>query len=104
MELTAKELHLLRFTVERESSFNFDIIDITKSFDEQSWEAGDAWYGYPELREYVAKYGEAMGVDVKAAKGGLGSLFKKGFFCDGGDGMLCVGHEEFSRICEALNA
>ena len=100
--LTAKETHLLHYIVDNPSTFNDDCVDFSEPFDAQSWEAGDEWYGYPEIEAYVAKHGKAMGVDVNAAKGVLGSLVKKGYLLTGEDGFIVITRRQFNMIYKAL--
>lgn len=96
--LTEKEEMVLRAIIAK-SNFNFNKLDITKSWEEQRLEDPDNFWAFADVKDY------GCGMDKQATRGVFGSLVKKGCMSiSDNDGCTWIGidEEEFGRIREYL--
>lgn len=68
--LTQKEKMVLD-AILKESNFNMDSIDLSKSWEDQKLEGGQYW-AFADVRDY------GCGMEKQAVRGIFGSLYKKG--------------------------
>ena len=102
-KLTENELKLIKY-ITNESSFNFDHLDFTKSFEEQRLENEDNFIATVEIKEY----NELLGTTKEGSRAVLGSLVKKNLCSTMKDDIsptcfwLYINKENFDNIATAL--
>lgn len=69
--MTDKEKMVMDKIIEKGSNFNFNRIDLSKPWDEQSFE-GEKFWAFADVRDY------GCGMSKQAVRGIFGSLHKKG--------------------------
>lgn len=97
-KLTEKEEMVIRSIME-ESNFNFNSLDITKSWEEQSLEDPDNFWAFADVKDY------GCGMGKQETRGVFGSLVKKGCMdvCDDDScTWITIDEEQFNRIREYL--
>ena len=103
--LTDKEKMVLKQIISQPSGINSDVIDITKSFEEnaENWESGNCFWSDLNYRDYGCNLGQ------KAFAGIISSLNKKGLissmldqWCGGSCQELFIFKNNFENIVKEL--
>lgn len=96
-KFTEKEEMVIK-AIMAESNFNFDKIDVTKSWNEQRFESC-VYYAFADVKDY------GCGMSKQQTRAIFGSLVKKGCIWISKDEdveWITIGEEEFNNIREYL--